>query len=540
MKPENKIWRILQVDDDEDDYIIVRDMLKEAQGRSVTLDWAASLDEGRQKLYADHYHAVLVDYDLGIGTGIELMREFTARGYPAPMILLTGRGSYEVDVEAMHAGATLYLTKDDINPLLLERSIRYAIERKQTEQALLERDQKLSVALDAANLGTWTYCFDDHMFEMDERAQQLYRVSQPRISHDTVVQNYLHPNDVPVMWSALDRAADPAGDGRYHMEYRILQPDGSVNWLNAWGLVEFEGQGAERKAVRLTGATRDITWEKQAELKLEESNTALRESERSVTELAGRFQSILENSLDVAYRRNLQTDRYDYMSPVVEQVLGFTPDEMMNITTQEMLSRIHPEDLSVVEEKLARSAEKGKGKLEYRLKCKDGRYRWLADYITVTKDASGNQLYRTGIIRDVTDQVQAAQALKASEERFQLASRAVAGVLYDWTIDGIEVFQSEGLERVVGYQPGEEQADGKNWWPRNIHPDDYDRIQAELQTAIEGQRDSFAYEYRFQHKEGHWVNLLDQGYIVRDENGRARRVVGMCTDISERVDIEQA
>ena len=143
-------WHILHIEDDEDDHILVRAMLNEAQSRKVVLDWAPTLDAARQKLNTNDYQAVLVDYDLGSGTGIELIREFVQRGYHTPMILLTGRGSYDVDLEAMHAGATLYLTKNEINPLLLERSIRYATERKQVEAQLKESGEALRQAHERA------------------------------------------------------------------------------------------------------------------------------------------------------------------------------------------------------------------------------------------------------------------------------------------------------------------------------------------------------------------------------------------------------
>jgi PAS domain S-box-containing protein len=294
-------WRILHIDDDEDDHYIVRSMLDEAQGRTFSLEWASTLDDGRQKLHANHYQAVLVDYDLGSGSGIDLIREFVEGEYHAPLILLTGRGSYDVDMEAMHAGATLYLTKNEINPLLLERSIRYAIELKQTEHALrkseavlLERDQKLTVALDAAQLGAWTYTFDDHLLEMDARAQQMYRSEQPSASHDDIVDKYFHSKDAPAMQAALEKAADPAGDGRYHAQYRILNEDGTASWINAWGLAQFEGQGAERRAVRLIGASRDITWEKQSRLELERSNTSLRERETALRESEQRYAKLFD------------------------------------------------------------------------------------------------------------------------------------------------------------------------------------------------------------------------------------------------------
>ena len=136
-------WNILIIDDDEDDYLIARDMLKQARGRKINVSWASTYTAGLKELNSKPYHAVLVDYDLGLHSGIELIREVSGSGYPAPLILYTGRGSYEIDVEAMQAGATLYLTKGEVNSLLLERSIRYAIERNQIEASLRARETTL-------------------------------------------------------------------------------------------------------------------------------------------------------------------------------------------------------------------------------------------------------------------------------------------------------------------------------------------------------------------------------------------------------------
>ncbi|HEX2978674.1 MAG TPA: PAS domain-containing protein [Anaerolineaceae bacterium] len=528
-------WTILLIDDDEDDYILTRSMLRAGQAHPMELEWAATFKSGLEKLQSTVYHAVLVDYDLGPNTGIQLIQQTADAGYPAPLILYSGRSSAEVDVEAMQAGATLYLPKSDANPLLLERSIRYAIERKQTEQALQERDRKLSVALDAAQLGTWQFDIASDRMTMDERAQKMYRAEQPVDLHERIAQSRLPPEDIPAMRDALARATDPAGDGRYQAEYRVIQPDGSMRWLNAWGMVEFEGEGTKRCAVRLTGASRDITVEKQAKLDLEETNTALQEREGAIQEIAGRLKEVLENALDFAYRRNLQTDQYDYLSPVVERVLGFSVDEMNDTPIGGILERIHPDDLPAVEAGIEASAQQGTGKLQYRFLCKDGRYRWLADHVTVTKDAHGNPLYRTGTVRDVTEQIQAQEALKLSEERFELASRAVPGILYDISIDRGEVYQSDGLEKIVGYHPGEEPGGSKYWWPRNIHPEDYARIASIFQASVEGFSDSYTYEYRIRHKDGHWVYIHDQGFILRDKNGQALRLVGTCTDISGQV-----
>jgi two-component system sensor histidine kinase UhpB len=129
-------WKILIIEDDEDDYLITRERLKEARGWKFDVSWAATYAAGQEALDSTSFDAVLVDYSLGLHTGIQLIREATERGYPCPFILVTGHGSYEVDMEAMQAGATLYLTKDEANSPLIERAIRYAIELKQKELSL--------------------------------------------------------------------------------------------------------------------------------------------------------------------------------------------------------------------------------------------------------------------------------------------------------------------------------------------------------------------------------------------------------------------
>src|SRR5512143_3162636 len=141
--PESLIWKILLVDDDEDDYLLTREMLAMAQGKEVQLTWASSFDAGCRELLSSDFDAALIDYDLGEHTGLELIRQAVVQDYPFPLILITGRGGYEVDLEAMQAGATLYLTKSEVNPPLLDRSIRYAIERKQADLALRTAHEEL-------------------------------------------------------------------------------------------------------------------------------------------------------------------------------------------------------------------------------------------------------------------------------------------------------------------------------------------------------------------------------------------------------------
>jgi signal transduction histidine kinase len=131
----DRIVRILLVDDDEEDYLITRDLLSDAgSGSRFRLDWLSTYDEGLAATRRAEHDVCLLDYRLGSHDGLELLREARKAGCVVPMILLTGQGDRDVDLQAMEAGATDYLVKGDINAPLLERSIRYALERGRVEQ----------------------------------------------------------------------------------------------------------------------------------------------------------------------------------------------------------------------------------------------------------------------------------------------------------------------------------------------------------------------------------------------------------------------
>jgi diguanylate cyclase (GGDEF)-like protein len=133
--------RVLLIDDDEEDFLLARDLLADVFGGAVTVDWVQSWS-GALALIAEARHDVyLVDYRLGERNGLELVREAIDLGSAAPFIVLTGQGNREIDLEAMRAGASDYLAKSEMTAPLLDRAIRYAIERHRAERRLAELAQ---------------------------------------------------------------------------------------------------------------------------------------------------------------------------------------------------------------------------------------------------------------------------------------------------------------------------------------------------------------------------------------------------------------
>jgi signal transduction histidine kinase len=128
--------RVLLVEDDEDDYVVTRAMLDDAERITVDLAWADSADDARRLLAVGDYDLLLVDHRLGGSTGLEFVRQATQDGFRGPFILLTGVYDGEIDDDALDAGVSDYLVKGTIDPALLERSIRYAIQHARFTEEL--------------------------------------------------------------------------------------------------------------------------------------------------------------------------------------------------------------------------------------------------------------------------------------------------------------------------------------------------------------------------------------------------------------------
>jgi PAS domain S-box-containing protein len=148
----------------------------------------------------------------------------------------------------------------------LTSSIQDVTDERELRQTLERQKRTFDLVMMASQMGTWRYTLSDNICVYDENAQRLYGLTEARFLHsEEGVKTKFHPDDLQLMWSRVSKALDPRSDGRYDVEYRVKQLDGNWRWLSAWGFVEFEGDGPERKPVAIAGASRDLTERKQAE-----------------------------------------------------------------------------------------------------------------------------------------------------------------------------------------------------------------------------------------------------------------------------------
>ncbi|MEP6809466.1 MAG: response regulator [Chthoniobacterales bacterium] len=144
-------FRVLLVEDDPDDFFLTSELLREIPGNKITLDWAKDFEAGRRAIQGCRHDAVLLDYQLGKGDGLLLLREALEQGCKAPIIVLTGQGDRDLALKALEAGAADYLVKGTLNAVALERAIRYALQQKRHALELEEKVAERTVELEAAN-----------------------------------------------------------------------------------------------------------------------------------------------------------------------------------------------------------------------------------------------------------------------------------------------------------------------------------------------------------------------------------------------------
>ena len=152
-------FQILLIDDDEDEFVFLRDLCRDITRSRYDLTWKSSYQAGLEALRTQKFDACLLDHRLGAQTGLELLQVINTENLRCPTILLTGQGDFEIDVQAMQTGAADYLVKSQLTAPLLERTIRYAIkhaldldELRENKAQILQQDRLASLGLLASSL----------------------------------------------------------------------------------------------------------------------------------------------------------------------------------------------------------------------------------------------------------------------------------------------------------------------------------------------------------------------------------------------------
>ena len=502
--------RLLLIEDVREDYLAIQQLLSRVPGQRYLLEWAETGAEGRAAVAAGQHDLYLIDYLLPDVDGIELLRELKAEGCPRPIILLTGQGGYEVDVAAMRAGAADFLLKSELTAALLERAIRYALERQRTTdelRAIAARAHCLIWRADVTEIGEADLVWDIHPADEDA-AQRFFPLDVPpgtaysRAWHDS------RPVEDRLRTDAYGSEQTRAGRS-YTQEFRCRDREGNLRWMHEDVQIETVAPGRWRAV----GICTDITERKRAEETL-------------------RFQAHL---LDAVGQAVIATDLPGavlYWNHAAEELYGWTAHEALGRNIMELTpSEASREQAAEIMERL-RAGESWSG--EFPLQRRDGST-FLALVTDTPIHADNGELFGiVGVSMDRTAQIRAEERLRESETRFRVICDESPVGIFLTDEEGRCVYSNVVTCSLTG-RP-EEQLVGHGW-VQSIHPDDRERMVPEWRAAHAAGR-GFENECRFQRPDGGVVCVRIRATPVWDGE-TLRGHVGLCEDVTERALLDE-
>jgi PAS domain S-box-containing protein len=388
-----------------------------------------------------------------------------------------------------------------------------------TDRVLAERElsrsrDRLQLALEGAELGTWSYNPQDDTFTADARMQQMFGAPAPTGDHN-FWQQCLHPDDRRA--GREEFAAALAGSRPYQLEYRVLHPEG-VRWIRSKGKVLVSEDGTKG----MFAIVEDITRTKLAEIELHDRARDLRESER-----IGKMGS---------WRLLLATGELTW-SEEVYRIMEHDPSlPVLNYAANPSI--IEPESNRRLEAAVNQCIATRKA---YELDVKmylprNGRTVWLATRGEPVLDSAGQVIELRGTVRDITDRKLVEEALRSSEERLQFALETAS--LGTWSYDA-STNLSTGDPTMLHMFGSSQSAGDFNYWIQFVHPDDRELVGAQFRAAT-SHHTPYESEYRILRPTDGEVRWIRSRGRALQEPDRPFRMVVIVEDITERKRTETA
>ncbi len=376
---------------------------------------------------------------------------------------------------------------------------------------------RLTLAADAADIGIWSLDLVADVLVWDKRMCEWYGVSESTGHYTHALWRWrVHPDDFNQTEAKLAAALNQ--QDRYEDEFRIVLPDGLIRHMHAAAIIERDVNG---KPIRLIGINRNITEQK-------DMGVRLRESEQ-------RYAYAMEASRDGIWDWDLQTHKIE-LTPSYFTLLGYAPHAFPE-TEAAWVNMIHPEDRErVVATELQLITSSRTFELEYRLRAKDGSYKWILSRGNVVQwDEAGLPWRIVGIITDVTLRKQLELELRNTNQELQAIFDSV-GVGIALILNRVVVRCNRTLEDVFGYAPDE-----MNWMPtRQWFVDDaaYERLALDCYPTV-NHGEIFMQKQPLLKKDG-TVFLAKMVGQALDKTDPTKGILGVIEDITAEHEANEA
>lgn len=393
------------------------------------------------------------------------------------------------------------------------RLVKEAEERFTAEERLRLSEELYRYTVELSQQMAWTADPNKRLTSASAGFSEVTGIPREVDPHEAWMMA-VHPEDLAAVMAAWN--SSPEMKQPRVAEFRMRVADGSYRLFRARAAPKLDPR---RQVIRWYGYTEDIHDRRQAELARSEAEERLRESEelyRYTLELSE--QIVWSAAPDGTFLG--RSRRYGELTGLSDD----TPPQ----------TALHPEDAPAMQAEWNRCIATGDPFFfEYRLRMQDGSYRYFRSRARPRRDEHGSIVRWYGTSEDVHERKQAQQARMEAEERYQLAARATNDVIWDLNLVTDQIQWGDSASSFFGYT-GDGEPTSLAWWEERVHPEDRERVGASLERAVRGRQTHWSESYRFRHADGHYVDIFDRGFIIRDAAGKALRAVGAMSDITDR------
>ncbi|AKB36834.1 sensory transduction histidine kinase [Methanosarcina siciliae C2J] len=246
-----------------------------------------------------------------------------------------------------------------------------------------------------------------------------------------------------------------------------------------------------------------------------------------------RYRVVAEQTGQLIYDYDISTGKIEWVG-AIRELTGYSPEEFGQVDLEGWKDHIHPEDVEKALEIHEKCMETGRKYLaEYRFKRKDGSYFYVEDSSVHLRNKQGQMNRIIGVVKDISEKKIAREILKKSEERFRAVAERTGQLIYDYDLRTKRSTWEGAIEELTGYSYEEFQKFVPEVWAEHLHPEERQRAVETYKKCLDTGED-FCKEYRLRRKDGSYFYAEENGFYIKDKDGKVYRAVGVIKDITEQ------
>jgi PAS domain S-box-containing protein len=426
----------------------------------------------------------------------------------AEMLLSSGKAVHKIPTKPVSADARRQYNEGLVNKLENKN-----IQLEQTLEKLALSEGRLKQAQAIATMGSWEVDLVNNTESWSDELFNLFGLKKDEIVLTTeTFLSFVHPDDFSFAKRNVDQAFETRTESSF--EFRFVKRDDSLRYGFCKYRFEFD---KDKNPLRLYGIIQDVTEKKHAEQALQSAHSRL------LFHIENTPLGFIEWDSEL---------RVKSWSKRAEEIFGWTEKEFIELN-KTGYSQVFKEDLpsvTLVAGQLIRG-EVSRDKVQNRNYRKDGKVIWCEWFNSALKDKDGKVITIMSLVQDVSERKVMEQILQEFNDRYEILSKATNDAIWDWDIQHDFELWNHGIETIFGYTERETHS-SREWWKQKIHPEDFERVDGEIQRAFKNKQLNWSSQYRYRCADGSYKNVLDRAYIIYVED-KPVRMIGAMQDITE-------